>query len=93
MLELAEFLTTTPSGVTQDWMDELRSVGWVDADVIEIVHVVALFNYMCRIGDGLGVDLETNRGWEDQADKLSFKHDTAPKVFGKIAPTRKAPVA
>lgn len=26
-LELAEFLTTTPSGVTQDWVDELRSVG------------------------------------------------------------------
>jgi len=27
-LELAEFLTTTPSGVTQDWVDELLSVGW-----------------------------------------------------------------
>ena len=93
MLELAEFLTTTPSGVTQDWMDELRSVGWEEADVIEIVHVVALFNYMCRIADGLGVDLETDRGWEDQAGKLSFKDDTAPKVFGKIAPTPKAPVA
>ena len=93
MLELAEFLTTTPSGVTQDWMDELRSVGWEDVDVIEIVHVVALFNYMCRIADGLGVDLETDRGWEDQSDKLSFKDDTAPKAFGKIAPTPKAPVA
>jgi len=57
-LELAEFLTTTPSGVTQDWVDELRSVGW-----------------------------------EDQADKLSFQDDMAPKVFGKIAPTPKAPVA
>ena len=50
-MELAEFLTTTPLGVTQDWVDELRSVGW-----------------------------------EDQADKLSFKDDMAPKVFGKIAP-------
>ena len=57
-MELAEFLTTTPSGVTQDRVDELRSVGW-----------------------------------EDQADKLSFKDDMAPEVFGKIAPTPKAPVA
>ena len=57
-MALAEFLTTTPSGVTQDWVDELRSVGW-----------------------------------EDQADKLLFKDDMAPKVFGKIAPTPKAPVA
>ena len=56
-MELAEFLTTTPLGVTQDWVDELRSVDW-----------------------------------EDQADKLSFKDDMAPKVFGKIAPTPKAPV-
>ena len=44
MLEFAEFLTTTPSGVAPDWVDELRSVGWDDADVIDIVHVVALFN-------------------------------------------------
>jgi hypothetical protein len=29
--------------------------------------VVALFNYMCRVADGLGVDLDTDRGWEDQA--------------------------
>ena len=57
-MELAEFLTTTPSGVTQDRVDELRSVGW-----------------------------------EDQADKLSFKDDMALKVFGNIAPTPKAPVA
>ena len=57
-MELAEFLATTPSVVTQDWVDELRSVGW-----------------------------------EDQRDKLSFKDVMAPKVFGKIAPTPKAPVA
>ena len=88
MLEFAEFLATTPSGVTPDWVDELRSVVPADADVdaIDIVHVVALFNYMCCVADGLGVDLDTDRGWEDQASRLSFKDDTAPKVFGKIAP-------
>ena len=87
MLEFAEFLTTTPSGVTQDWVEELTSVGWEDADVIDIVHVVALFAYMRRVADGLGVELDTDRGWQDRAPKLSFKDDTAPKVFGKIAPT------
>ena len=92
MLEFSEFLTTTPSGVTQDWVDELRSVGWEDADVIDIVHVAALFNYMCRVADGLGVDLDVDRGWEDQAPKLSFQAETAPKVFGKISPMPKSPV-
>ena len=57
-MELAEFLTTTPLGVTQGWVDEIRSVDW-----------------------------------EDQADKLSFKDGMAPELFGKIAPTPKAPVA
>ena len=93
MLEFAEFLTTTPSGITQDWVDELRGVGWADADVIDIVHVTALFNYMCRVADGLGVDLETDRGWEDQAASLSFNDDTAPKVFGKISPAPESTVA
>ena len=84
MLEFAEFLTTTPSGITQDWVDELRSVGWADADVIDIVHVIALFNYMCRVADGLGVDLQPDRGWEEQAPELSFHGETPPKVFSNI---------
>ena len=86
MLEFAEFLATTPSGVTPDWVDDAPELVPADADAIDIVHVVALFNYMCRVADGLGVDLDTDRGWEDQAFRLSFKDDTAPKVFGKIAP-------
>ncbi|MDE0823198.1 MAG: hypothetical protein OSB07_04400 [Dehalococcoidia bacterium] len=92
MLEFAEFLTTTPSSVTEDWVEELRSVGWEDADVVDIVHVVALFNYMCRVADGLGVDLDTDRGWQEQSQKLSFKDETAPKVFGKIAQMPESPV-
>jgi uncharacterized protein YciW len=92
MLEFAEFLTTTPSAVTEDWVEELRSVGWEDADVVDIVHVVALSNYMCRVVDGLGVDLDTDRGWQEQSQKLSFKDETAPKVFGKIAQMPESPV-
>ena len=92
MLVFAEFLTTTPSAVTEDWVEELRSVGWEDADVVDIVHVVALFNYMCRVANGLGVDLDTDRGWQEQSQKLSFKDETAPKVFGKIAQMPESPV-
>jgi len=92
MLEFAEFLTTTPSAVTEDWVEELRNVGWDDADVVDIVHVVALFNYMCCVADGLGVDLDTERGWQEQSQRLSFKDVTAPRVFGKIAQMPESPV-
>lgn len=91
MLGFAEFLTTTPSAVTEDWVDELRCVGWEDADIVDIVHVVALFNYMCRVVDGLEVDLDTDQGRQEQSQKLSFKDDAARKVFGNIAPMPESP--
>ena len=55
-------------------MDELRSVGWEDSDIVDIVHVVALFNYMCCVADGLGVDLDTDQGWQQQSQNFSFKN-------------------
>lgn len=72
-------------------MDELRSVGWEDSDIVDIVHVVALFNYMCCVADGPGVDLDTDQGWQEQSQKLSFKNYTARKAFGKIAPMPESP--
>jgi hypothetical protein len=39
---------------------------------------------MCRVADGLGVELQPDRGWEDQAPELSFQGESAPKVFANI---------
>ena len=84
MLEYAEFLTLYPSSVTQEQVQGLRDAGWTDADVIDIVHITALFNYMVRIADGLGIELHTGRGWEELSEKLTFKDDTTSKSFGTI---------
>lgn len=58
MLEFAELLTVQPSNVVEADIDGLREHGWSDADVVDIVHVTALFNYMSRVADGLGVEME-----------------------------------
>ena len=84
MLEYAEFLTLYPSNVTQEHVQGLREAGWTDADIIDIVHITAYFNYMVRIADGLGIELQTGRGWEGLSEKLSFKDDTTSKSFGTI---------
>ena len=89
MLEFAEFLTVSPSDVTAEGVDELRDAGWTDEDIVDITHITALFNYMVRIADGLGIPLDSERNWEPISEKLSFKDATAPKTFGKIAPMAK----
>ena len=84
MLEYAEFLTLYPSSVTEEHVQALRDAGWADTDIIDIVHITALFNYMVRIADGLGIDLHTGRGWEEAQEKLAFKDETTSKSFGTI---------
>lgn len=88
MLEFAELLTVSPASMKEEYVQELRDVGWTDEDIIDIVHIIAFFNYMVRVADGLGVELEASRGWEPLAENLSFQGKTTPKSFGNIAAGR-----
>lgn len=58
MMEFAELLTVQPSNVRESDIERLREVGWNDEDIVDIVHQTALFNYMNRVADGLGIELE-----------------------------------
>jgi uncharacterized protein YciW len=55
MLEYAEKLTIAPSSMTEDDIEALRTAGWSDRDILDIVHVCAYFNFRVRIVDGLGL--------------------------------------
>jgi len=57
MLEFAELLTIQPANVVEDDLNRLRAVGWVDEDIVDIVHQTAMYNYMVRVADGLGIEL------------------------------------
>ncbi|MBT8336064.1 MAG: peroxidase [Gemmatimonadetes bacterium] len=64
MLDYAELLTRRPHAVTARDVEALRAHGFSDAAVLDICQVVSYYNYVNRMADGLGVELETE--WSEQ---------------------------
>ena len=58
MLAYAVKLTQSPARCTREDVDQLRSVGFADEDVLALCEVVAYYAFVNRIADGLGVELE-----------------------------------
>lgn len=58
-------LTLDPSAMTEGDLTPLRGVGLSDRDIVDLNQVVAYFNYVNRIADGLGVQLEEE--WPPEA--------------------------
>lgn len=54
-------LTLTPGWVEERDLGPLRSAGLDDRGIVDANQVVAYFNYVNRVADGLGVELE--EGW------------------------------
>ena len=59
MLRFAIKLTTAPAAMTDADVDALRSAGFSDRDILDIVEVVGYYAYANRIADGLGIETES----------------------------------
>jgi len=59
MLGYAEKLTRQPQRMGEADVENLRSTGFSDRDILDICEVVSYYAYVNRIADGLGVQLET----------------------------------
>lgn len=64
MLDYAVRLTRTPHGVTEADVVALREAGFDDTAILDICQVVSYYNYVNRLADGLGVELEDS--WTDE---------------------------
>lgn len=58
MLAYAVKLTTSPHAMSLADVARLRSVGFDDTGILDICQVVSYYNYVNRLADGLGVQLE-----------------------------------
>jgi uncharacterized peroxidase-related enzyme len=58
VLALARKLTLSPNSVTNADAEALSAAGWEDSALYYAVAVIALFNFMNRLVEGLGIELE-----------------------------------
>lgn len=60
ILRVVHKLTTLPSRLVQGDIDAVRAAGWDDAAIHDAVAVCALFNFMNRYVEGLGLSADDN---------------------------------
>lgn len=65
MVEYAVKLTRSPHSVNESDIERLREAGFDDTGILDICQVVSYYNYVNRMAEGLGVELEED--W-DAAD-------------------------
>ena len=58
ILDYAVKLTLTPSVMQRSDVEGLRGAGLSDAEILDVCQVTSYYNYVNRLADGLGVDLE-----------------------------------
>ena len=63
LMSYAEKLTHSPASCGDSDIEALRGLGWNDEAITSATQVIAYFNYINRIAEGLGVDHED---WIDE---------------------------
>jgi uncharacterized protein YciW len=58
MLDYARKLTLAPKDVTEEDIMSLRDSGFSDAGILAINAVIAYMNFVNRVAQGLGVEVE-----------------------------------
>jgi uncharacterized peroxidase-related enzyme len=59
LLQFTEKLTRSPHEMGPADVDRMRAAGFDDRAIHDAAQVIAYFNYINRIADGLGTDPET----------------------------------
>ena len=59
MLDYAVKLTKTPWEMAQEDVDKLREEDFSDAAILDINQITGYYNFVNRLADGLGVELES----------------------------------
>ena len=61
MLDFAAKLTREPTDMREADVQRLRGLGLSDEQILSTVLITCLFNFMTRLADGLGVEVDEGR--------------------------------
>jgi uncharacterized peroxidase-related enzyme len=62
LCDFAVELTVKPAAVGADQVERLRAHGWSDRAIHDAIQVIAYFNYINRVAEGVGIDPEPEWG-------------------------------
>lgn len=66
LLEFADVLTRSPASMRREHLERLRHAGFDDGAILHAVEIVAYYNFVNRLADGLGVELEEHLRKSDE---------------------------
>lgn len=73
---IAEKMSATPTRMVEDDWQPLRDLGFDDRACLEVAHIIGIFNYLTRLADGLGLQLDpTTRAAAEGGPALVRKGD------------------
>lgn len=58
LCEIAEKMSATPTRMVESDWQPLRDLGFSDEALLEVGHIVGMFNYMTRLADGFGLTVD-----------------------------------
>lgn len=58
MCDVAWKLSKTPTEMRNEDWQPLRELGFDDIALLEVGHIIGIFNYLTRLADGFGLQLD-----------------------------------
>jgi len=85
MLEFVGKITLQQKDLCESDVQNMRQAGFDDLEILEVVQLAAWFNYITRVVDALGVEVEswrrqwTKELWGSRAEEVLIEDDSTTK--------------
>ncbi len=85
MLEFVGKITLQQKDLREADVQNMRQAGFDDLQILEVVQLAAWFNYITRVADALGVEVEswrrqwTKELWGSRAEEVLIEDDSTIK--------------